>query len=359
MNNIDFISVWIIARNEEKAIWNTLKYLLEQTYSHNNFEIILVDGNSTDKTRKITENILSKWDIKYKVLNESNFKSDYWFNFWPCFARNVVIRNSSKETKYIAWIDADCRADKNWLSNLYKCIKKFENNKQIVWVWWPRLVETNWVSKKELVFNYYFTSCIVSLWNPAFCSNWLEKCKNKVCEMMSLAWYNSIYKKEVIEKYMYDEKLVVTDDVEINYRITKDWYKFVLCPEAKIYHREEKSFFAFVRNMQRYGINIWNAIRKHKNLIRLYVPIAVWYFLYTILLPFLIYLSYNIFWNYYIPLIPYVILWIIAIAVFIENFKKTKSLWSLLVIPLVYLHLFVYWLGVILNLLKIKWYFRR
>ncbi len=359
MSNLDFITVWIIARNEEKAIWNTLKYLLKQTYPKDKFEIILVDGNSTDNTKEVAENILSQWNIKYKILNEVNFKSDYWFNFWPCFARNVVIRNSSKESKYISWIDADCRADKDWLLNLYKSIKKYGTDEKIIWVWWPRLVETNWVNKKELVFNYYFTSCIVSLGNPAFCSSWLDKCKNKACEMMSLAWYNSIYKKEFIEKYMYDEKLVVTDDVEINYRITKDWYKFVLCPEAKIYHREEDSFWNFIRNMMRYWINIWNAIRKHKSFIRLYVPIAVWYFLYTIFLPILMYLSYKLFNNFYIPLIPYVILWIIAFAVFIENFRKTKSLWSLSVIPLVYLHLFVYGLGVLLNLFRIKGYFKK
>ena len=355
--NKDFITVWVIARNEEKAIWTTLQYLLAQSYK--NFEIVVVNWESTDKTEEIAKDVLKKWSIQYKVLNTKNFKSSYWVSFWPCFARNVVINNSSKQAKYIAWIDADCRADKDWLLNLYKCIKKFENDEKIVWVWWPRLVETNWVSKKELVFNYYFTSCIVSLGNPAFCNSWLDKYKNKTCEMMSLAWYNSIYKKDIIQKYMYDEKLIVTDDVEINYRITKDGYKFILCPDAKIYHREEESFWNFVRNMMRYGINIWNAIRKHKSFIRLYVPIAVWYFLYTIFLPVLIYFSYTLFWNYYIPLIPYVILWIVALAVFIENFRKTKSLWSLLIIPLVYLHLFVYGFGVILNLLKIKGDFKR
>jgi len=359
MSKFDFITIWIIARNEGKAIWQTIKYLLEQIYSHDKFEIILVDGNSTDNTRQVAAEILSKWNVKYKILNEANFRSGYWFNFWPCFARNVIINNSSKQAKYIAWIDADCRADENWLLNLYKCIKKFKDNEKIVWVWWPRLVETNKVTKKELVLNYYFTSCIVSLGNPAFCSSWLDKCKNKICEMMSLAWYNSIYKKDIIQKYMYDEKLVVTDDVEINYRITKDGYKFVLCPDAKIYHREEESFCDFVRNMMRYWINIWNAIRKHKSFIRLYVPIAVWYFLYTISLPVLIYFSDKLSWNVYTPLIPYTILWILALAVFIENFRKTKSLWSLLVIPLVYFHLFVYWLGVMLNLLRIKWDFRK
>jgi len=358
-NQVDFITVWIIARNEEKAIWNTLKYLLQQIYPHNKFEIILIDWNSQDKTIQIAKQILSKWDVKYKILNEANFTSNYWFNFWPCFARNLVIKNASKKSKYIAWLDADCRPEKNWLENLYKCIKKFENNPQIVWAGGPRLVETNWASKKELVLNYYFTSCIISLWNPAFCSKGLEKCKEKICRMRSLAWYNSIYKKEILEKYMYDERLVITDDVEINYRIAKDWYKFVLCPNAKIYHREEEKFWNFVRNMMRYWINIWNAIRKHKSFIRPYVPISLGYFFYTILLPIWIWLSYKIFWIWYLPLLPYVLLLTIAFLVFIENFKKTKSFWSLRVIPLVFLHLFVYWLGIVLNLLKIKGYFRK
>ncbi|MEO7119767.1 MAG: glycosyltransferase, partial [Ginsengibacter sp.] len=43
-----FISVIIPARNEEKNISNCLRSIINQTYSENLFEIIVIDDHSTD-----------------------------------------------------------------------------------------------------------------------------------------------------------------------------------------------------------------------------------------------------------------------------------------------------------------------
>jgi len=63
------ITLGIIARNEEKNIYNTLKNILNQNFDKKAFEIIVVDGNSVDDTRTIAMNILEASPVKYKVLN--------------------------------------------------------------------------------------------------------------------------------------------------------------------------------------------------------------------------------------------------------------------------------------------------
>src|SRR5688500_18039387 len=54
-----FISVVIAARNEEDNIASLLEALLNQSYSHEFFEVIVVDDFSTDKTVEKVKPFLS------------------------------------------------------------------------------------------------------------------------------------------------------------------------------------------------------------------------------------------------------------------------------------------------------------
>lgn len=344
-NDFSFITVWIIVKNEEKHIVNTLKYLTKQTFSKDSFEIIIVDWNSSDNTKKLAKDFLDKNDISFKILNESDFKNSFWINYWHSWARNIVLKNASFHSKYIAWIDADCRADKNWLTELYHTIKN--TPKEIVWAWWPRFVETTWnISKKELVLNYYFTSCIMSLRNPAFCDV-------DVKYMPSIAWYNSIYKKEIFDTYMYDTTYPFnTDDLELNFRLSNNWYRFLKSKKAIIYHRIDNSIISFLKSQIAYWLWAWNTMKLHKRLPRIYIPIAFWYFLYTIFLPILVIFSALILKNYYLPFVPYLVILFLSFLVFLENIIKTKSIYSLYVFLLVPSHLFFYGYGFSKSLMK-------
>ena len=55
-NDLPFVSVVIPARNEEKYIERCILSLLDQDYPE--FEIIVIDDNSTDATPKILKNII-------------------------------------------------------------------------------------------------------------------------------------------------------------------------------------------------------------------------------------------------------------------------------------------------------------
>jgi glycosyltransferase involved in cell wall biosynthesis len=72
------ISVGIITRNQADSITQTLLYLFAQSYPLKEYgEIIIADGDSSDNTRQIAENLLSQSGIRYKVINERTISDPY------------------------------------------------------------------------------------------------------------------------------------------------------------------------------------------------------------------------------------------------------------------------------------------
>ena len=76
--------------------------LLEQNYSKELYEIIVVDNNSNDSTQQI----INRFNVKYV---QEKRRGSY-------FARNAGLEMASGEIA--VFIDADCVADPNWLSEL-------------------------------------------------------------------------------------------------------------------------------------------------------------------------------------------------------------------------------------------------
>ena len=111
MKNKDLVSIIIRTKNEERWISYCLKSIQKQTY--NNYEIIIVDNLSNDKT---VEKI-NKFNIK-KIINIKIFL--------PGKSLNEGVKNS--KGKYIICLSAHCiPTNKFWLSTLVKTIEEFPN----------------------------------------------------------------------------------------------------------------------------------------------------------------------------------------------------------------------------------------
>ena len=322
------VTVGVIARNEESHIKEVINSLIKQSFDHNDFEIILVDGNSTDNTREYADKLLSDSKISYKILNEKDFGF-----YGPCFARNIVVKNSSEESKYIAYIDADCVADKNWLKRLYEKIKN--SDKSIAGAGGARYIaKTN--NKKEIIINSVLTSFIAMGGNPAFS-------KRKIKYIKSIANYNAIYKKDILKKNPYDNSLIISDDVDLNFRLGKMGYKFLYVSDAIVYHHETNSIKQFAKDMIKYGRNISNVIKKHKSCIRFYVPLTVLFLFGPIMSLIWIIIAKMTFRGVlsnlvFIPAAVYAIYIIFLIAIFFEIVIRTKdfarSLFVFIMIPM-------------------------
>ena len=99
------ISVVIPVYNKEKFIENTISSVLNQTLS--DFELIIVDDSSTDKSLSIIDSIEDKRIKTYSIKNSGVSKS-----------RNYGVEKSS--SNLIAFLDADDLWKNNHLKQLYK-----------------------------------------------------------------------------------------------------------------------------------------------------------------------------------------------------------------------------------------------
>jgi glycosyltransferase involved in cell wall biosynthesis len=118
MGNLSLISVIITTMNEENNIENCLRSIIKQSYSSDMIEIIVVDNNSTDKTKKKVEEFI-------RGFNRLNVKL---FNYGPerSAQRNYGVKNSNGE--YFLYLDADMILHKDVIRDCVKLIQ-IENQK--------------------------------------------------------------------------------------------------------------------------------------------------------------------------------------------------------------------------------------
>lgn len=104
------ISVVIPAYNEENNIESCLESITNQELAQDEYEVIVVNNNSSDDTA----NIVSQHFPKVKLINEEKQG--------VVFARIKGVAEA--KGSIIAFIDADCIASKLWLKNIKEAYRK-------------------------------------------------------------------------------------------------------------------------------------------------------------------------------------------------------------------------------------------
>lgn len=129
------ISIVIPCYNEENNIKRCIDSVKKQSYE--DFEVILVDDGSTDKTAEV---------IKKNIEGDKRFKYYHKENGGVSSARNYGIKKAAGS--YISFIDSDDYIDPDFLKLLYENIK--ENNGDISICYYNRVYDS---STKEMKFN--------------------------------------------------------------------------------------------------------------------------------------------------------------------------------------------------------------
>lgn len=224
-----FISVIIPIYNGEADIPGLIASLFAQTYPQQKVEYLLVDNRSSDRTPElllgaITDNYPQ---INLRYLQEDKIQSAY-------AARNTGLRVSTGEI--VAFTDADCRPDANWLVELVK----------------PFTEENIGIVAGE----------ITAL--PG--ETWLEKYAANV-GMMSQKWLvehdflpygqtaNLAIRKIVFSQIgLFRPYLTSGGDADICWRIQQqsDW-QLKFAPKALVFHRHRGNLVDFQKQWQRYG----------------------------------------------------------------------------------------------------------
>jgi chlorobactene glucosyltransferase len=99
--DLPFVSVLVPARNEEPNIENILTSLAKQNYP--NYEVIVLDDNSDDRTPEIINDVAAKYPVIKKIHGKPFDSKDGWTG--KCFACKQLADEAKGE--YILFTDAD------------------------------------------------------------------------------------------------------------------------------------------------------------------------------------------------------------------------------------------------------------
>jgi glycosyltransferase involved in cell wall biosynthesis len=222
------VSVVVPIYNGEADLPELIECLRSQTYPPEEVEYLLVDNNSSDRTKDLIETAAENAVISIRPLRENEIQSSY-------AARNRGIRAALGEI--IAFTDADCRPQAQWLEKL---IEPFNNNPnlgivagEIVALPGKNLLEKH-ADRQETLSQKHTLA-------------------NSFCPYGQTA--NLAVRREALETVgLFRPYLTTGGDADICWRILRETsYELKLAEEAIVKHRHRSTLAELASQWRRYG----------------------------------------------------------------------------------------------------------
>ncbi|MDL1974321.1 MAG: glycosyltransferase [Deltaproteobacteria bacterium] len=219
------VSIVIPAKNEENCIEQCLGSLFKIDFPREQYEIIVVDNGSTDSTRNIAES------FGVKVISV------------PLGAIAAVRNGGAEEAEgnFLAFLDADCTVEKDWL---YQATRYFSKENIVCFGSAPIIPKSaTWVQQ-----TWFFV-------------------REKVDEVTDVSWLESMnmfVRKDIFFKVGgFNEKLITCEDVDLSYRLAA--YGKIVSDKriVAIHHGEAASIKEFFAKERWRGKSNYTGIWQH------------------------------------------------------------------------------------------------
>ena len=213
------VSVVVCVYNGERTIDSCLSSLEKLHYP--NYEVVVVNDGSTDKTREIIES----YDY-VRLINQENKGLSA--------ARNVGIQAAKGEI--IAFTDADCMADADWLTYL---VARFEST-EFAAVGGPNLSPPD---------DSFVASCVAV--SPGAPTHVLLD--DEVAE--HIPGCNMAFRREALEAIDGFDPIfrAAGDDVDLCWRLQNKAYKIGFSPAAVVWHFRRNTIRDYLKQQRGYG----------------------------------------------------------------------------------------------------------
>lgn len=228
------VSIAIVAYNEENTIEHLLNDIDSQTYPHDRIELLLVDGGSTDGTKKIMDDFAKKNHCYKDVLVLDNPKKRLGSG---C---NVALKSYTGDA--FIRIDAHARIPQDFIA---KNVANLQGGEKVSGGRRPNIIDDSTPWKETLLMAES------SMFGSSFALYRRSPHKRYVDSL-----FHGMYMREVFDKAgYYNENLFRTEDNEMSYRIRKTGYRMCYDPEILSYQHTRNSLRGMLK--QKYLNGYW------------------------------------------------------------------------------------------------------
>lgn len=262
------ISVIIATHNRCESLKETLKSLLRlEKDGFLNYEIIIADNNSHDKTKEVVENFIPQFHGKLR------------YTFEPLQGKSHALNTAIQEAegRIIAFTDDDVVVDQNWLKNIERYFNQYPDIGGLAGRLTPRLTckKPSWL---ELEGNYVLKGGL-NFYDHGDKVFYIE---NKSKPFLGA---NMALRKEVFERHgLFNEnipkihnRLLIYEDTEFYRRIKEKGEKVIYAPDVVVEHifdetRINKKYFRYWY----FNAGISAALVDHPGTVRYFLNFPRW-----------------------------------------------------------------------------------
>ncbi len=245
-----YLSVVVPIRNEEVAIRETLDGLVGQDYPKSRYEVIVVDGQSSDRTRDVVEKFMRDHpEVRIRLLDNPGKLSSR--------ARNIGIRAACG--RLIAVIDGHVYIPGN---RLFEAIERLAEQHGALCLARPAPLLVPELAQGKAFWIAIARKC------------WLAHSRNSYIYSDYVGFVNPVssgfaYNREVFGQVGYfDEAFDAAEDVEFHHRLRFGGIQAYTSPELTIYSYPRQALAGLFWQMTRYGIGRARCLRKHPSHLR-------------------------------------------------------------------------------------------
>lgn len=278
----DFPSVSIIipVKNDEKNIKKCINSLEQSDYPKIKFEIIIVDGGSTDSTVNIIEKLQKDYE-NIRLIRAEGVNTSVGRNIGVKEASGTIIINFS----------GHAISEKNFIKVLSNKLQSFNND--VAGVGCRDKIpadQTSFIAKS--------IDCIVNTVLGGTTMHQHAKIEGeKFVDSISF----TAYRKEIFRKIGYFNPVLPSgDDAEFNLRLRKSGYKLLYTPDTSVYRYRRETIRGFMKQMFNYGRMRMQIIKQYPESLRLPYVIPILFAIYLLISPVIIFINNPIILNIFL-----------------------------------------------------------
>lgn len=266
MSDLPRITVVLPIRNEERFIAQTLAYVLEQDYPRELLEVLVVDGESDDRTPSIVAGIAAQ-DSRVRLLTNPHRLSSAARTIGAKAARGDIV----------TFIDGHTYIDN---TQLLRTTARLMAEKEVDVLSRPQFLDTP---------DNSFMQRAISLARKSALGHGLDSTIYTGKELyVDPSSSGASYRRTVFDEVGYfDERFDACEDVEFNYRVYQSGRRSFTSLALAVYYYPRTSLRQLFRQMSRYGAGRFRLARKHPETLSPTTLLPVFFILGLVGLPLL------------------------------------------------------------------------